>query len=372
MIHVSNPKINTACTTALKIYHIHSGWLFPGPGSSSAVPNYSLPSSSLPSPPDSCRALPSRRILIIYSRWPYQPVFRRPQRPSPHSPASPLPPEIGDYSLTPWRTGQWQGASWSVISRAQACCTGGTMDGGGFPPPKWWRCPGHSGDINEPALPPIMETPKLGSSLGTWQLGKPSCRYTASNWGPWLSNSVSWLLPSHSASIDGLPLPLAQSPPFNMCTIPVHAVSTWRKAPLPSSVARTPPPTVLSLPGWIGVIFKLYSRRWYEDPPWWTALPGCWTPPVAILRLTTISWHHTYRRYNFGVCPPVPACPDPPLPLPSHRPIVLLQHSQPRWRWWGTAGTPALPPWRPRRPTCSIPPDLATTLLQPQYVWRIQ
>ena len=108
---------------------------------------------------------PDTRMLSHFPK-----VLHRPERPSICSPSINPPLTAFSSAPPPWRTVQRQGAFRSIYVRVPACCIGGTVGGGGFPPPKRPRCTGHAGAENGPAFSSSSQLvpgiPHPGSSAG--------------------------------------------------------------------------------------------------------------------------------------------------------------------------------------------------------------
>ena len=147
--------------------------------------------------------------------------------------------------------------------------------------------------------------------------------------GPWPLNAVSLPLTSCDASVGGLLATPTPSPSRTTSTVLVHSVSTGRKVPRPSSISCTPPPTVCTLPGTGGRPFQTSFQRFYSDLTYQTSQPGCRTPPVSILGLTTRSCRHLRRRRHFDVLLPARAYPARPRPLSSPRTSARPPHPPP-------------------------------------------
>ena len=143
--------------------------------------------------------------------------------------------------------------------------------------------------------------------------------------GPWSPNAVSRPLSSCAASVVGLPATLTTSNPYTPSTLLIHTVSTGRNYLRPSSVSCTLPTIVLFPPDTGSIPSQLTSWSLPSYLPCQKALPGCWTPPVAISGLTTQPCCYQRKRGNFGACPLVCArstCPcSPPSPQTNVSPL---------------------------------------------------
>ena len=199
--------------------------------------------------------------------WLYSAVPHRPGRPSTNPPSDPPLPYACASSTLPWCTGQCRGALCSVYIRAPAYRIRGTVNGGGFPPAKWWRYPGHAGRRNDPAslssLRSVPDTPRWGSSAVPRRSGRLSCSYVAPHRSSWFPNTVTHPLHSHAASVDGPPETWATSPPCTLWNVPKPAASPGRKAPLLSSLS-----TILPLLGKLEMLGPPHRGRlcgWGRD-----------------------------------------------------------------------------------------------------------
>ena len=176
-----------------------------------------------------------------------------PERSSPSSPSIPPPLTAFSFAPLPWRTVRWQGAFRSTHNRGTACYIGGTVGGGGFPPPKLPRVPRHAGAENGPAspysLPLVPGLPQPVRSAGLPWTGSPCGTSAVLPPWPWLSNSISTLPLAHVVSSCTLPPIHTPSTPCTPCTAPVPSADPVRKVPLPSSATHTPPQTGSPPPG---------------------------------------------------------------------------------------------------------------------------
>ena len=86
--------------------------------------------------------------------------------------------------------------------------------------------------------------------------------------GVWMPNSVSPPPPAHFASSCALSSTQAPYPPRTPYTAPVPSSALGSKGPLPSSVARTPPPTESLPPGMGRRLCQLSSRLWSTGLPY--------------------------------------------------------------------------------------------------------
>ena len=140
------------------------------------------------------------------------------------------------------------------------------------------RYPGHASETNEPAMqfasPPVPDTPQRGSSTVPRRLGRPYLRYVAPHQGALFFNAVSHLLTSYAVSVDGIQAIREPYPPRPPCTVHKHFASPGGKALLPSSVAHTPPTTVIPPPGMGERTLQMSSQSFSSVPPCKIALPN--------------------------------------------------------------------------------------------------
>ena len=173
---------------------------------------------------------------------------------------------------------RWQGAFRSTYTRVTECCIGGNVGGRVFPLQKLPRCPGHAGAENGPASPSssslVLGITKTGSPAGLpWPVMPCGTSAVLPLWLR-LSNSISPLPIAHVVSSCALPSIQPPYPPYTTSTAPVTSAAPGRKFLLPSSVARTPPPTGSPPPGMGGRLCRLSSRHYSAGPPYQTGRPG--------------------------------------------------------------------------------------------------
>ena len=148
---------------------------------------------------------------------------------------------------------QWQGAFCSTHSRGPSCYIEGTVCGGGFHPPKLPRCPGNASAENVPEFPSskqlVLAIPQPGSSAALpWPESLCSTSAVLHLW-PRLSNYISPVPLSHVVLLCVLASIQLSSTTCTPYTAPVTSAAPFRKVPLLSYIACTPPPTWFLPPG---------------------------------------------------------------------------------------------------------------------------
>ena len=179
--------------------------------------------------------VPGIETLLHYPAAPHMP-----QKPSLISTSAPPPLASASSATPPYRTELWQGACCLVPVGGPACHIGCIVGGGGFPPPEWPRCPGHSGVGSVPALPfspPLGPgiTPTVSSAVLPWT-GRPLDMSVACHLWPGFPNYITPLAPAHAESSCDSPYIPPPYPPRTTWCEPVSSGAPCRWGPPPLSV----------------------------------------------------------------------------------------------------------------------------------------